>query len=111
MMDDTLKAIQTVINRAWADEHFKQSFIKNPKEIIERMTGVIIPPSVDLVIHDQTNTKKTYLTIPPIPNFDQMELSDEQLDSIAGGEVLTVSAVRLTGARLLTTSGKSIYLD
>ena len=101
------KAVQTVINKAWDDEQFRSAFIANPKASIKKTTGLEIPASVKLVINDQTNPNKMFVNIPPKPNIDDMELSDEQLEQVAGGEVL-VSALITAGIAMGITAGAAV---
>ncbi len=79
--------LSKVIDKAWDNPSFKQELIKNPLEAIESATGerLNIPSGKKLVVIDQTNTEIIYLTIPPEPNLDDMELTDEQLELVAGG--------------------------
>ena len=88
-MDNQFKtAVQIVINKAWEDDEFRAKMVANPKGNIHKLTGLKIPSEVDLIFNDQTDNSKTYINIPPKPNFDDMELSDEQLEIVAGGEVM-----------------------
>lgn len=89
MENNTKKAIQSVIGKAWEDAHFKAALVENPRNAIKSLTGLDLPADIDLVITDQTNSSKVYINIPPKPNFDNMELSDEQLEVVAGGEIFS----------------------
>lgn len=103
------KAIQAVINRAWEDDNFKASLIKQPKKVFLETTGLVFPQDAELVVIDQTNPQKTYITIPPKPNFDDMRLSDEQLNQVAGGEVIDICGVNFSGAQLMLLDGDIIH--
>ncbi|WP_257669654.1 NHLP leader peptide family RiPP precursor [Parapedobacter tibetensis] len=84
------KLMQTIINRTWEDEGFKQELIANPMAAIEKLTGerVVIPEGKTLVVRDQTDENTIYINIPAERNFDDMELSEEQLEAVAGGSAL-----------------------
>ena len=86
-MEDIQKGLQTVINKAWEDAQFKSALVTNPKSAIHSATGLAVPDNVNIVVNDQTNEDIIYLNIPPKPDFDSMELTDEQLEQVAGGEV------------------------
>jgi hypothetical protein len=80
---------QTIISKAWDDESFKEALIANPAEAIKEATGetVKLPEGKTLVVKDQTDESVIYLNIPAEPNFDDMELNDEQLEAVAGGNL------------------------
>jgi hypothetical protein len=40
-----------------------------------------------VVVEDQTNPSIIYLNIPAKPDYSNIELTDEQLEVIAGGEI------------------------
>ena len=99
------KAVQTVINKAWDDEQFRRAFIANPKASIKKSTGLEIPANVKLVVNDQTNPNKLYINIPPKQNVDDMELTDEQLEQVAGGGILGGIASLFSGGYKLIKAG------
>jgi hypothetical protein len=100
---DNQKAIQTVVNKAWDDPKFLADLVASPKAAIAASTGVKIPDDVDIVVFNQTDAKKVYINIPPKPDFDNMELSDEQLEQVAGG----VSPVFVVTFALAASAGIS----
>ena len=79
--------LQTVINKAWENETFKQELIANPIDAIEKATGerIRIPEGKTLIIRDQSDAAAIYVNIPAEPNMDDMELNEEQLEAVAGG--------------------------
>lgn len=81
------KLIQTIVQKAWEDEAFKQELIANPVKAIENLTGksVNLPEGKTLVVRDQTEESIVYINIPVEPNMDDMELNEEQLEAVAGG--------------------------
>ncbi len=97
-MEDIKKGLQTVVNKAWDDVQFKSELVADPKSAIEAATGLKVPTEVNIVVTDQTDEDTVFLNIPTKPNFEDMELTDEQLEQVAGGEivasfVITVLAV------------------
>ena len=54
-----------------------------------------LPADVNLKFNYQTDHNYTYVNIPPKPNFEDMELTDEQLEQVAGGEVIITFTVLL----------------
>ena len=81
------KLFQTVVQKAWEDTTFKQELINNPIEAIENLTGkrVKLPEGKTVVVRDQTDASVVYINIPAEPNMDDMELTEEQLEIVAGG--------------------------
>jgi hypothetical protein len=69
-----------LIARAWQDEGFKQSLMSDPKAAIRQEFGIAIPPHVQVQVLEET-PERLYLTLPR----NRTELSDEELDAVAGG--------------------------
>ncbi len=81
------EVIQAVISKAWEDAAFRKELIADPVFAIEKLTGVkiVLPEGKTLIIADQTDKSKIYMNIPSEPEMENMELTEEQLESIAGG--------------------------
>jgi len=80
--------IQSIIIKCWEDESFKKNLISSPEKTIAKLTGkpFQIPNGKNLIVVDQSNdSRKHYINIPSAPNFDQLELTEEELELIAGG--------------------------
>ena len=89
-MQNIKREFQTVISKAWEDDNFRKSLVESPKESIKNLTGLDIPQAYNLVVNDQTDVNKIFINIPPKPNYDDMDLTDEQLEQVAGGEVIVM---------------------
>ncbi len=76
-----------VVARAWADDDFKQRLLADPAAVLQA-EGMAVPPGVELRAVENTD-KVTYLMLPPKPSA---ELSDEQLDQLAGGDTASSAA-------------------
>lgn len=81
------KLLQTIIQKAWEDESFKNELINSPIVAIEKLTGerVKLPEGKTLVVRDQTEESIVYLNIPAEPSLGDIELNEEQLEALAGG--------------------------
>ncbi len=78
---------QTLVKKAWESTTFKEQLINNPEATIEEVTGVKsnTPSDVKIVVEDQTDSNIIYLNIPQKINLENIELTEEQLEMIAGG--------------------------
>ena len=79
------KAINKLITKCWEDEAFKQELIANPVPTMEKFYGGKLKKAGNVQVVDQTDTSKVYINIPAQPNFDDVELTDNELEAIAGG--------------------------
>ncbi len=80
------KAYGRVVAKAWADAEFKQRLLANPTAVL-RAEGVLIPEGNEVRMVENTD-RLTYLPLPTKPD----NLSDEQLDQVAGGADSCASA-------------------
>ncbi|WP_291150237.1 NHLP leader peptide family RiPP precursor [Flavobacterium sp. UBA7680] len=81
------EVLRLVISKAWEDANFRKSLIADPIKAIENLTGakIVLPEGKTLVVNDQTDKSKVYMNIPSEPNIEDIQLSEEQLEIIAGG--------------------------
>ena len=79
--------ISTLAQKAWESSAFKEQLVKDPATAIRLVTGknFVIPENQKLIVDDQTNPSIIYLNIPARPDFDTLELTEEQLELISGG--------------------------
>ena len=79
-----------VIREAWNNPTFKKELIASPIKAIEKFTGktVTLPPSTNrMVVVDQNDASCSYFNLPAKPNLENVELTDEQLETVAGGVI------------------------
>lgn len=81
------EVIEAIISKAWEDTGFRTELTTDPVKAIEKLTGVkvVLPEGKSLVIFDQTDKSKIYVNIPAEPEAENMELTEEQLEAVAGG--------------------------
>jgi hypothetical protein len=81
------EVIEAIISKAWEDNNFRNELLVDPIRAIEKLTGVrvVLPEGKSLVITDQTDKSKIYVNIPAEPEIENMELTEEQLEVVAGG--------------------------
>ncbi len=84
--ENSEKNYNTLINKCWEDEAFKQELIDNPVQAIEKLSGKPFDTKgKKILVTDQTNSDTIHINIPVNPN--DLELTEEQLEAIAGGGV------------------------
>lgn len=77
-----------VYKKAWEDASFKEKLISNPVDTLNEFTGkkADLPNDKTIVAVDQTNPNHIYINIPAKPHLEDVELSENQLEMVAGGE-------------------------
>ena len=85
-MNERSKLERKLIEQAWEDEAFKQELLSNPKAAFEKETGQELPKDLEIEVIQET-ANKVYLVLPnnPISATTEGELSDEALETVAGG--------------------------
>lgn len=75
----------SVIARAIEDDDFKQELLSQPNTVIEQHLGIKLPEGVQIrVLEESSNIR--YLVLPERPDsFGDSELSEEELEAVAGG--------------------------
>lgn len=101
------KVYGEIVQKAWDDNQFKNNLISNPIETIENFTGnkVNLTNGQTLVVKDQTDESIVYLNIPRKVDIDELELTDEQLEVVAGGtsDPVTVAIGLTLGAVFISS--------
>ncbi|MBO3458661.1 NHLP leader peptide family RiPP precursor [Aetokthonos hydrillicola Thurmond2011] len=97
-----------IIAQAWKDNTYKQELLNNSKAVIEKEFGVQIPDEIKVNILEE-NATNLYFVLPIRPEISGQELSDEQLEAIAGGGTAGVFSLIFASAAL--TSAAAGYLS
>ena len=81
------KLLQTIIQKAWEDANFKEYLKRSPLEAIQTLTGeqLNLPENKTILVTDQSVQDVIYINIPAQPSMDDVELTEEQLEIVAGG--------------------------
>jgi Nitrile hydratase, alpha chain len=73
-----------VIERATRDPQFRQELLRDPKETVEQELGVRIPDGTEIRVVEETPST-LYLVLPPQSMAAGQEISDQDLEQVAGG--------------------------
>ena len=73
-----------IIAKAWKDEAYKQELLTNPQAVLSREFGVEFPQEVQIQVLEENSTS-LYFVLPMSPMEITEELSEEQLEAVAGG--------------------------
>lgn len=86
LSEETKKSFEKIINKCYEYPKFKQELIANPVEAIEKYSETKLDlKGFNLEVADQSNPSTIYLNIPVDENSEDIQLSEEQLETVAGG--------------------------
>ena len=80
-----------LIEKAWKDPGFREEIIRDPRSMLERHTGQKLPKELKIYVHEE-DVNTLHLSIPHAPS-NMTELSDQDLEKVAGGTDVVVTAV------------------
>jgi len=77
-----------VLVKAWEDETFKKQLIASPEAAISNFTGEKLPlkEGVKMVVIDESDMSTFYFNLPEKPVLEDIELNEDQLELVAGGD-------------------------
>lgn len=99
-IDKTKVFLGDLITTCQNDNTFKEEVIKNPKEIIKSRYGFSLKDGKNIVIEDQTDQSIIYINIPKPLDLDELELTEEQLENVAGGVASSFVCGAIIGSML-----------
>jgi hypothetical protein len=101
-----------LIEKAWKDPDFKTQVVTDPKGVFESHFGHKLPEQFRIFIHEE-DANTLHFTIPPAPS-NVAELSDEDLEKVAGGTDIAMTilfAVTVAGVSAATAIGTASALN
>lgn len=81
--EDVENAVQAVGDKAAADKAFRELVLSNPNEAIKQVTGKEVPQGFRLKTIEADLKADMTFVLPPLQTD---ELSDSELDQVAGGK-------------------------
>jgi len=72
-----------LIEKAWKDPVFRKEVVRDPKGMFEKYVGQKLPDKVNIIVHEE-DANTLHFSIPRAPS-NLTELSDEELEKVAGG--------------------------
>lgn len=102
-----VELMKMLVEEAWKNATFKDQLIIDPVQTIQNFTGnaINLPSNKKLIVEDQTNENIIYINIPSKPDFSNIELSDEQLEAVSGGEIGLTGWIIISAVVLIAGGG------
>jgi len=91
-----------LIEKAWRDPVFRKDIVKDPKGMLEKHTGQKLPGQLRIYVHEE-DANTLHFSIPSPPS-NLNELSDEDLERVAGGTDLVVFTATIASLALTVGS-------
>jgi hypothetical protein len=91
------RAMGQVISRAWADEEYKARFVSDPVAVLHE-AGLETPEGMEFRVVENT-ADVLYITLPPAP-AEELELSDDALELVAGGATAGTASSMATASTI-----------
>jgi hypothetical protein len=101
-----------IIALAWQDDEFRQKFVSDPKGQFEERLGTKLPESLEMTVHEE-DENSLHFVIPLKPKANLAELSDEELEKVAGGTdiITTISIVSVVSAASVITALSAVAVS
>lgn len=91
-----------LIRKCSEESEFRAKVLADPKGMLEGALGQKLPENIAIFIHED-DPHSIHFSIPPTRESLEKELSDEQLEQVAGGtDPLTATLVSVSIASFLT---------
>jgi len=87
------RVMKSVRERAVEDRSFRTELLAHPHQAIKDATGEVVPDSIRLQMVDQSAAHIT-VVLPPMAEESDDELSEQQLEAVAGGKMSQVPSFK-----------------
>lgn len=101
------EAMQALLARSATDETFRQKLLTDPHAAVSEFTGQDLPETFNVVFIEN---KADVTVVLPDAIDPEAELSDEELEAVAGGEVVGTATICLGVATILAGAAGVIAL-
>jgi len=96
-----------LIRKCSEEPEFRAEVLADPKRMLEEALGQKLPEKVSVFIHEE-DLHTLHFSVPPSRESLQAELSDEQLEQVAGGtELIGLTALAIVTLSALTSAAVS----
>jgi hypothetical protein len=99
------KTVDDLVKRSMTDADFRKTALADPAQAVRIVAGIDPPPGVTIKFFDGTGAQIA-LVLPEMAKEDASELSDLELEQVAGGR--GACAVTCVGASCAVTSTVTI---
>ena len=79
---------RTLVQRSMEDEDFRQRLLDDPKAAVEQELATQLPEDVEVRVVEESQ-QTIYLVLPSASPLGQGEISDQDLEQVAGGDLST----------------------
>ena len=105
--EDFLEAYAEILVECWSDEEFAARFKSDPMGVLKEWEIELGEEITKIVVVDTDETGVVSLALPPAPaGFD--ELSDEDLDAVAGGSAWQDAGAVMAGTGAVMTGAIAV---
>lgn len=100
-----------IVARAWKEPDYRKRLLADPKSVVQEelanlYKGAALPPAMKVQVHEE-GPNDVHLVLPRNPQeFTPQELSDEDLDNVAGGTGIGV-VIAAVVAGVVNTAGNT----
>lgn len=103
-----------IVQRAWEDPAYRRRLIANPRQVVSEelakiKEGVSIPANIKVTVLEE-KPDQIYLVIPVNPREVTGEMSDKDLQKVAGGTAAAVQTIQVA-LQLDVVQVVSVVLD
>ena len=99
---------EKIVALAWKDDDFREKFLADPKAQFEERLSTKLPEGLVMTAHAE-DENHLYFVIPAKPKVDLDELSDADLEKVAGGIDVAITVILgLTTAAITATTAEFV---
>lgn len=89
--EEMQEVVQEVLRRSSVDPEFRALALKDSASAMAKVTTKSLPSDVSFKFVDNSGKVKTLALPDPLPEITQEDLSEAELEAIAGGSAMTTS--------------------